>query len=1666
MTEINPLDALEALHRELVAVIEHRFESLHVLELQLDAHAQAFKKLLDKPAKNEGSRNTIKTGKLAVENEQYTLNAAFQENAFQLADEVDLDEIEAAKILLNCQDDPRALGRTLFESGLVWFHQQRRYLLDCMRLCIQIAGDDDLDDNLQQFFRTYVDDNVYGASAPGGSKIIPRCMDAMQGVKSWLQKIADKVTAAGVFHGTDRPPLDDVLEYSRLSLLQQHEVLALITAGAIEKRHSKPEDFKTLLKTLQKLDRYDHLLIHLFPIIGSYITVFGSYEGNNDIEQAREFHRLLTKTDDESWVMPYLHAAIRAWWILEYAGLFVDVADGLDSLAASILTLILDEKTRAKQFTEALKDGAFDFVLSLAADVKTPIWHDPTRLGIRQWLQRKSPSLMDAAPFSEEFQLALVMQLENLVEGLISNMPDVLRKMRNEEDEQRQLNAHHEQDLDLERFLLIIAYAYEGRPDAAEAFWADPDSNLAGFLQWSSRRASTPLVSAFCEMLQSISDDDNCASSAHAFLLDEGQTASGKLRKSHSLTWTQIFKELTYFTNKLQKPATSQSHIYRSGKPTPEQAEAEPESAMMLECYLRLITKLASQSEAARIYLLKGDYNLVVGLYQLIIVPGLHHARLRSSAFYAMRALMIRKSQEECSVMWSVLDSWATGQMVPLQVQSRQTAASVKQTPMIIMRDKLQELSKGFEEPNSVVQFLNSLVSPVVGSSPLSDVLPFPEELGSQTRMPGIDPYVDYILDDVLGKNSRSLQDPLQMRTLRLSCFEFVLLCLDNFNEDLILLGHETNIPVDSIIATTDLSSYVRLHPFARVMELMLNRGVIEALFDTVSPNRAEELTQIASATPDSPIILSILRAVEVITKVLEMQDTYADLIRPLIQGQPNKKPLPAPAYLSFEDAIMSRIGLVVDLGRYCGMGHPALTLACLKLLERISSSPKIASAWGPGQYGQTHRNKAIVALEKMGDSDVISASLIGDLTEPLDFSRKADSPNYLIKIYILDFLFACLRATPNQPSIAHQLLGFECGIDFISAKKNSAFDRGTSLFHQMLRVLIEVPFGDDESGIWRWTVDLKFKIMRILQVLWTAPLSSSIVLSELRNNDFIFHLLLREINIQAVLPWDGQLMAGPEFLLTEASIAFISFLALRSLTLEYASIELCSISQQRQPHLKRKLLGALNGQFKDDDGELTPVLGVFDLFDFLASEDQLWNLPTPAFDFYRDLDLAPYLQIDSSGNTLYNLDRVKEVLLLKRLEFGKSSQLATEQDITAVDREELVLMEYIEFSNRQTQVASFRLKVLKSWTKLLLVMLESNEFKGSDQTSFLLQALQVILPSLDTYASEHHNEALELAKLAKVLLSKVDFTTAEDNSKVAWDSISDKLFQLFQICLSSISRWAGDSELRAFYYNICYRYLAGIVGHNKVFLASRQHAIKSIHIHGERLFNVLCDDAERGDANCQTAALILLGALVKIGIIQSDGFVVDTLNRLNFVGVLVDSLKSIWQDWSEAIQTGNSDIELLLGARLALIQLLCQTREGAKHVIQSNLFRAFEVSGLYMVDLDTDAGADNEVLEKLYSILLRATRVIGAAVLARGPQSNVTQGPARRFLTNSRTLIVQVLKKSAGIGLGSADVAPTRLLEETVDDLAEAFMVLISTTGFLEVRLSKFDLFYFALLR
>ncbi|KAK7428952.1 hypothetical protein QQZ08_004569 [Neonectria magnoliae] len=1619
MAEITALDALQAFHQGLLSLREGRIDGAEALnnEFLVQVFERELGRFWTKPPRNDTSRNTVKTGKVIIDGDEYSINENFQQDALTLSDEVELDELEATRCLLESQEDPSTLGRSLLECGVIRLHQQRKYVLDAVRLLLELEGLDGevAESEALEGIKLYVAERLLqpAMGADATKRIVPRCMVAMKEIKTWLQKLGDKIAAAQTLGQAGPGQISEemeTVEFSRVSLMQQHELLGVILCRSVEMRQASTSDFMEFVSALKKLDRYDALLVHLMPAIGAYISIFGSAEGGYDLIKARELHSKLFHTEEAPWTLSYFQAAFRAWWLAEYSGFYVD--DPPEAAIPPNTDLDLEDRQRSKQFLEALKDGAFDFLLSIAADVKSPDWHDP---------------------------MCLMAQLEVFVDAFISNLPDVLRKLRVEEDEQRQLSQAHEQDLDLERFLLIIAYSYEGRPEAAMNFWSDPDSNLAGFMHWASRRASTPLVTAFCEMLQAISENEECATASHEFLIDEGHHSSGKMRRSQSLTWAQIFRELDFFSGKIRhKPTQTPQSRFRGDKPTSDQAETEPESAMMLECYLRLMSKLASESETTRHFLLQNpNYNLVETLYELASSP--IPPRLRGCTFMALKALMARKTLEEGHVMWNCLDTWIAGGYAPAPATAPHRQA--QNSPALSMDRIFDEISNGFEDPESFIQLLLVLVCPAIDSSPLNDGLPFPETLGSVFRMPGIEVYVDFVIGLVFASKANDLQDAHQTRVLRLSCLEFILTSLTTFNEDLIIMANETSINVDSVIAATDLATYVRMHPFARVMEWMFNDKVMTALFNTIH----QEPVDVGNAAPDSPLILGILRAVEVITKVLDLQATYLELVRPIIKLQSNQRrpPVANAAFASFEDGLVTRLNLVVDLGNYCGIGHPEVTLACLKLLEKMSSSSKITAIWsGSGRHA--HRNKAIVALEANGEHEAISRSFVSELITPLESGREAESPAYITKIYILDFIYQCLQETPRKPTIAHLLLGFKCGVDSLTVDPKGAFASRTSLFHTLLRLLLEAP-SSDAQGMRQWLIAIKSRVMRILHILWGSPLSAPVVIDELRENELLFHLLLREVVISPELPWEGENVTIVHFPMTDGAVALVDFMALRSMGLEYIAMELCSISQNRMPSIKRRIFEALNGQVIGEGNTPIQIPTIFDLYDFLLPEG-IWDIPLPPLQFYKDIDLSVSLEVDVDSNSIYNLDRVKEILLLKRGETQNSGALIAAQDLAALEREEGMILEFLISSNRQKQLATQSLKVLRTWTKLLLVMIESNDFKGTAQTSFFLQALQSILPSLEAFASERPEEAIELARLAKILLFKLDLSASEGdkNGQAIGNLISDKLYQLFQVCLQAIGKWAGTPELRSVYYGICYRYLTGIVDQGQL-TSNRPKTIKTIQVYGERLINVICDDAYGGEAECQTAALILLNALVSMGRQENDDHVVEVLNRLNFIGIMVDSLRNIMQEWHEVYGSGTSESQNYQNARLALLLELSQTRTGAKYLLHSNLFRALDLSGLFAADPELQINRSNpRALEQHFDLLAQVVRIVGAALVSRGSH-NVVQG--RRFLTDHRMLVTHTLKRSAGIGNGTTD----DILDQRVEELAEGLMVIIAATGFLE---------------
>lgn len=87
--------------------------------------------------------------------------------------------------------------------------------------------------------------------------------------------------------------------------------------------------------------------------------------------------------------------------------------------------------------------------------------------------------------------------------------------------------------------------------------------------------------------------------------------------------------------------------------------------------------------------------------------------------------------------------------------------------------------------------------------------------------------------------------------------------------------------------------------------------------------------------------------------------------------------------------------------------------------------------------------------------------------------------------------------------------------------------------------------------------------------------------------------------------------------------------------------------------------------------------------------------------------------------------------------------------------------------------------------------------------------------------------------------------------------------------------------------------------------------------------------------------------------------------------------------------------------------------------------------------------------LSKYYKLLLLVTRVISSVVLSRGPRNDQTVDNARLFLEDNRPLVVATFKRQARIGGVSFDDAGIN-----IDELVELFVLLISMTRFLEVRM------------
>ncbi|KAI1620059.1 nucleoporin Nup186/Nup192/Nup205 [Exophiala viscosa] len=1651
---MDSLIRLQGLHADLVAFTETRLANIDRLWLELEESIHDFRRLLDKATPSACDKEVYNNGKISVGDQQYSINEDFKHISRAIATTLDLDEIEAGRLLIENQADTSTGAESLVIDAVSNYHNRRDLLLQCLRITLQHSLSLEADGNIKQLFETIVTKvlEVDGGVTNNGSLFARKCLNTLEDIEKLQNKVVDALQSKAVLGGPRGPEFYATLEFQRDSLFKQHEALASILAYLFQGDYPNQEDLRKLHAAAKRWNHVDFNLIHYLPAFSAAFRQFGSPGSQLSPDSTHSLDNLfapLTQNSGSALVRPF-HATLSLWWTVEYSGQFRELTD---QDAAS--------EKRGNTVNAALKEDSLEFMLAICTSTNLDVWRHPARQELVTLLLSESSSIVleGGDQTSSYFRLQFMECLENFVEAFISNMPDSIRKLRTEEDDQRlnHLMAMQEDlppehrggsvsKLHLECFLVLVSFAFEQRPEAAEQWWEDPDSNLYGFLQWASRRQTVPRVSAFCELLCSISEDQECAEAAHKFLLDDS-LPSTRGRRNPSMNYQQIFAELELYAHKVHERSNPSSQLPNMRKVPPTEMN-ELESPVMLSCYLRLLAHLSRQPSGTRFYILQTAFPSFPQAL-LLLSSGPVPSYLRASIFATLDALLTDKSVQTATTLWQTLDNWAANGQEMVQSAVNKTAQPPRPT-LTDLQANLNAITLSFDQCDSFVVLLRDLVTTSPSTGLGTDMLPFPGDLGSAYRSPGIDPYIDLVCGQVFVKRLSEVGDEVQRAIGAFHCLEFVAVGLEGFNEDYVVMMDRANPQRDASQETSMATAYAQRSAFARLMQWILSTDMNKALMESLRVR----LELVETAIPDSPLLLSLQRSIDIVNRVLDLQPTYFDIVRPMVQSQAHQQgPFNRSSVNSIEDTLAAHPEVVLNLCQFAATDLSDLALRALSLLQKLSSSPKLNNHFLTSDpvRGRTRRIIDMLGPNASVELEPVAKNLAARLQFDIrDLEDGFESVNYLTKDGILAFLNACLETQPDLPNIAHLLLGFSRLEERLTI--SNSIDAGISVFNSIVDLVQNYP--DEEDGVVvSWLVHIKAAALRVLRQLWSSSLSQSIVIGQLRRLQFLQSQYLSQPVIYQQTLWDGNTGFNPAFWYSTSAEALAEFLAYRASLFNYTTAELRAAAAEGLSTTLRQAFSILQGKTVNVDGTVTPNPDVFAFFDFLELD------LSASFDldpkYYMGIDFDMYLT-DASDRLppLYDIKLIREHLYAYRIDLlrkqldSQSSHKIDEQDLIA---EADSIIATIEARNRSIVAHKARSDALHEYVEMIIAIIESCPMDSSAKLQFILHVLQIMLPKLDVLISDESQDVLELARAADALLFSLS-ETAPTNTQMD-NVITEKLFQLFRASIEGIPVSNSNSALRTIFYSICSQYLTRIALPDESALdtlaKARRNSMDCVRSASQRLIPIISDDAEDGLDSCRLNALNLLALLTSLARTEKSNYIVQSFVKANVLEILLESLKHVAVEFQEREPAHRFYLLSAFESRMVLLLQISRTRDGAGALLDAGLMNAVRDSLLFRADPDlgisfhdlpsNEAGAGatdydpvTSALRTYYALLSSTLRVLLSTFFSRGAQNEQIQYLARSFLTEYRPNMVGIFKKYAGIN-GKVDEKLRPLIAESV---------------------------------
>lgn len=859
------------------------------------------------------------------------------------------------------------------------------------------------------------------------------------------------------------------------------------------------------------------------------------------------------------------------------------------------------------------------------------------------------------------------------------------------------------------------------------------------------------------------------------------------------------------------------------------------------------------------------------------------------------------------------------------------------------------------EEYSAFLHLLATLVEVSAVDHPLHDILTFDENLGEKYRIPGIHPFVNFVMHIFPTALTSAPLDTDSKSILISTCLEFLYQSLDSFNPDLIKFANVSGVNVDIGISTSSLMSYISLHPGALIMTHILDDRILTPILETLNI----PIERLNEEPKTSPVSKSVLRGLQLINAVLNWQRMFIDVVEPLIRdhlqtvtGQ-DLHSLRHTSLKSVESRILSRVTSVNQIALFVNAEDPDIAFLAVHTLDRLAAFARGNIVGGVNAMDIPRRNRLLEIIRNSTDSKRIMFGILNQL-EHVDVEEAVapfESSSLRQKRAVLSLLRKDLVDSPETPSLAHFLLGYhvtEGGrLELGQGKGNIGSEVSVlkSVFNLIDPVEDEILSAtvSERNPIETMTRDLSTSEMalEIIVRLCKANLSAAITTISLRQDAVYLQQFSAETVIFPRLLSAIEASNREGISATGRSSIVSSSIRRKTWLLRYLANEMHIFAAQKASSSLRTMTEFLIGKKSESRG-------------FQSLFDPEGNEGRRLLTFFEQvvINVGSFDDIDSSafGETFSLVDwgscrteprpgyyesdcqQVSELILLKTQEVLTTPPPKDENVQQFLFDEGRNVVETFVDRNVMQEMTWANGECVEAWCELFTVILEEGlkMVERPLRESFINESVRILGLRLGDVSFLHSPHSDSLSYILFHLVEAMQEPSAVGTRGGILDLLdpaSDRFATFFGNILAAIQGCSHIQSIRENLYFVIYSCVTFAISYTappepetshrstlrgkskqldaQTFLSS---LVQLTTTNGERFVDILCHDSLTADGTCKVTATLLLGVLAESDAETAHSVIGPILERRGFIKLFVPSITDARAELEDAIRNNEGN--------------------------------------------------------------------------------------------------------------------------------------------------------------